>query len=300
MIDFVNKCLDDDFEGVNVRRHVEQATSHGRDETRTYTQFPVPESLKGRERWSRLKTIGVVVYQSTYQGRERFDVRYYISSLHLGVKQFSRAVRKHWSIENSRHWSLDVTYREDALRTRNRQLAENLAWIRRFTLSLLKQHPSKDSLAMKRRRCGWNDEFLMQVLTGMAFSVRWPWGRKVPLPERRRFAPRSGLFDSDVRPIEPTRSIILCLRRPAGIGRAAPRLDVRLFRAWHGGEIGQSEPHRRADSFPSKLTGRRRRAAHERAHRAAVTEIMLASLESSRTGRVVDAKSRLAESDGRP
>ena len=94
------------------------------------------------------------------------DVRYYISSLRMGVKQFARSVRNHWSIENTRHWSLDMTYREDAQRTRQRQLAENLAWLRRFTLSLIKQHPGKESLVMKRRMCGWNDDFLMQVLTG--------------------------------------------------------------------------------------------------------------------------------------
>ena len=59
---------------------------------------------------------------------------------------------------------LDVTYGEDGLRTRQRTIAENLAWLRRFTLSLLKQHPGKVSLAMKRRICGWNDDFLMEVL----------------------------------------------------------------------------------------------------------------------------------------
>ena len=59
---------------------------------------------------------------------------------------------------------MDVTYGEDGLRTRLRTIAENLAWLRRFTLSLLKQHPGKDSLAMKRRICGWSDDFLMEVL----------------------------------------------------------------------------------------------------------------------------------------
>ena len=98
-------------------------------------------------------------------GHETTNTRYYISSLSLGVKRFARAVRTHWSIENTLHWSLDVTYREDDSRTRNEHLRENQAWINRFTLSLLKQHKSKDSLAMKRRRCDWNEEFLTEVLT---------------------------------------------------------------------------------------------------------------------------------------
>ena len=84
----------------------------------------------------------------------------------MGVKAFARAVRGHWGIENSCHWSLDITYREDESRIREAHLRENFAWLNRFTLSLLKQHPSKDSIVMKRRSCGWSDRFLTEVLTG--------------------------------------------------------------------------------------------------------------------------------------
>ncbi len=71
-------------------------------------------------------------------------------------------------IENSLHWSLDMTYREDDSRVRNRTFAENLAWLRRFTLSLVKQHPGKQSQIMKRRMAGWSVDFLMAVwLTGV-------------------------------------------------------------------------------------------------------------------------------------
>ena len=66
-----------------------------------------------------------------------------------------------------------MTYREDESRIRDKHVRENFAWLNRFTLSLLKQHPGQDSLAMsadrqamKRRACGWSDEFLLQVLTG--------------------------------------------------------------------------------------------------------------------------------------
>ncbi len=165
VIQYVDEHVNDDFAGLKARRHVEEARGHGREESRTCIQFPVPADLKGCDRWKGLRTIGIVIYQSVCRGEETNEVRYYISSLPLGVQQFARAVRQHWEIENTCHWSLDVTYREDALRTRHRHLAENLAWLRRFTLSLIKQHPGKESLAMKRRMCGWNDNFLMQVLT---------------------------------------------------------------------------------------------------------------------------------------
>lgn len=92
--------------------------------------------------------------------------RYFISSLPVKVKQFARAVRSHWGIENTCHWCLDVTYREDESRIREKHLRENFAWLNRFTLSLLKQHGAKDSIAMKRRACGWNENFMLEIPTG--------------------------------------------------------------------------------------------------------------------------------------
>ena len=72
------------------------------------------------------------------------------------------------SIENACHWSLDVTFREDESRIRERVLGANITWLYRFTLSILKQHPDRRmSLIMRRRACGWSDEFLMEVISGL-------------------------------------------------------------------------------------------------------------------------------------
>lgn len=166
VIDHIHQQWEDDFARVKARRHQTKATGHGREETRTYIQMPVPEGLPGMDRWVGLKSIGVVVSECVRDGKETDEVRYYISSLGMGVKRFAHAVRSHWSIENSCHWSLDVTYREDESRIRDRHLRENFAWLNRFTLSLLKQHPGRDSIAMKRRSCGWNGNYLLEVLTG--------------------------------------------------------------------------------------------------------------------------------------
>jgi predicted transposase YbfD/YdcC len=141
-------------------------TGHGREETRTYLQLPAPKDLPGFALWKDLKSIGIVTSQCFRSGNETIEIRYYISSLAMGVKQFARAVRGHWSIENSCHWVLDMTYREDESRIRDEALRENFAWLNRFTLSLLKQHPDRTSLVMKRRSCGWNDNYLLKVLTG--------------------------------------------------------------------------------------------------------------------------------------
>jgi predicted transposase YbfD/YdcC len=166
VIDHIHEQWEDDFARAKARRHQTKETGHGREETRTYIQMPAPEGLPGLNLWAGLKSIGVVVSECVRDGEETVEVRYYISSLGVGVKRFAHAVRSHWGIENSCHWSLDVTYREDESRIRDKHLRENVAWLNRFTLSLLKQHPGRESLAMKRRSCGWSDDFLLKVLAG--------------------------------------------------------------------------------------------------------------------------------------
>lgn len=166
VIDYLDEQIEQDFANCQSRRYATKETAHGREEQRIYVQLPAPKTLPGFERWTNLKTIGIAILICLRDGKETTQVRYYISSLGMGVKQFARAVRSHWSIENSLHWSLDITYREDQMRIRHQHLRENFAWLSRFTLSLLKQHPGKLSLAMKRRSCGWNDDYLLQVVTG--------------------------------------------------------------------------------------------------------------------------------------
>jgi predicted transposase YbfD/YdcC len=164
VIDYIDEQLEGDLS--KAREHVTIEKGHGREEMRTYLQLPAPKSLPGFTQWKGLKTIGVVTSRCLRDGKETIEVRYYISSLAMGVKRFARAVRGHWGIENTCHWVLDVTYREDESRIREEALRENFAWLNRFTLSLLKQHSDRASLAMKRRSCGWNENFLLEVLTG--------------------------------------------------------------------------------------------------------------------------------------
>lgn len=163
---YVNHHQQRGLQGLGARRHVTEETGHGRAEHREYLQFPVPADLPDRERWSGLKTLGVATIVCQRDGKQTRETRYFLSSLPMGVKQFAHAVRSHWAIENSCHWSLDFTYREDDSRHRDRRLRENFAWLNRFTLSLLKQHPAKISQSMKRQSCGWNENFLLEVLVG--------------------------------------------------------------------------------------------------------------------------------------
>ena len=166
VIDYIQAQADNDFANAQARRHTTHETGHGREETRLYVQMPVPDTLHDRELWKGLKSIGLVALICKREGKETIETRYYISSLNVGVKRFAHAVRSHWGIENSCHWSLDITYREDESRIRDEHMRQNFAWLNRFTLSLLKQHPSRQSLIMKRRSCGWNDDFLLEVVAG--------------------------------------------------------------------------------------------------------------------------------------
>jgi predicted transposase YbfD/YdcC len=166
VIDYIDEQGKNDFADVPARRHITEETGHGRQEIRSYMQMPVPENLRGLELWQGLQSIGMATLVCLRGGKETIETRYYISSLTVGVKLFAHAVRSHWGIENSCHWSLDMTYREDESRIREPHLRENFAWLNRFTLSLLKQHPGKDSVAMRRRACGWSHEFLLEVLVG--------------------------------------------------------------------------------------------------------------------------------------
>lgn len=138
---------------------------HGRtDERASYlTQVPPDFIMKGE--WPWVKAIGYAVRVSMgASGRETSEIRYFILSRYLSGKRFSEAVRGHWGIE-SLPWTLDVTVREDDSRPRERTLGNNLSWLRRFAVTLLKRHPVKDSLRGKMIRCMVNTDFLTEVLT---------------------------------------------------------------------------------------------------------------------------------------
>jgi len=160
----INEQLEGDL--ADAQEQVTTEKGHGREETRIYLQLPAPKSLPGFTHWKGLKSIGLVTSCCVRDGKETIEIHSYISSLEVDVKLFARAVRGHWSIENGCHWSLDLTFREDESRIRERHLRENFGWLNRFALSLLKQHPGRQSVVMKRRSCGWSDAFLMEVVTG--------------------------------------------------------------------------------------------------------------------------------------
>jgi predicted transposase YbfD/YdcC len=156
-----------DFSGVRVSRHETHEKGHGREEIRQYFVCAVPRDLPDRKRWPKLAAIGWTISSTVRDGRLCHETRYYIMSRKLSAKQFAAAVRGHWSIENSLHWQLDVTFQEDQSRLRRGHADANFSILRRTALSLLKNNRTlKVGVKNKRLNAGWDQDYLQQVLFG--------------------------------------------------------------------------------------------------------------------------------------
>jgi predicted transposase YbfD/YdcC len=159
--------LDNDFAGREHHSHQTIDEDHGRVETRTYHVVPVPEELAQRHAdWQGLRSFGMV-FSERQVGQEgaTCETRFFINSLTPKVKTFARAVRGHWGIENSLHWVLDISFREDESRLRKDHGPQNLALLRRLAASLLqREDTSKGGVACKRKEAGWDNGYLLEVL----------------------------------------------------------------------------------------------------------------------------------------
>ena len=116
--------------------------------------------------WAGLTTIGMCYSERTVGGVTSEEARYFIGSRKASAKYYGKALRDHWGIENNLHWQLDVTFGEDGNRVSKRNAAENLALLRRLTLSLLQAHPAKLSIAKKRFAAALDPDFLEEILRG--------------------------------------------------------------------------------------------------------------------------------------
>jgi predicted transposase YbfD/YdcC len=162
---FFHDHLERDLEDLRYRYHETLDDGHGRIDERSYYLAKVPRDFGPAKDWPWVKAIGYSVrLTQDAGGTESDEVRYYLSSRYLSGKRFGEAVRGHWGIE-AMHWVLDVNFREDDSRTRERTLGNNLSWLRRFAVTLLKRHPAKDSLRGKMMSSMLSTDFLTQVLS---------------------------------------------------------------------------------------------------------------------------------------
>ena len=154
-----------------LRKKSETEQSHGRKETRTCMVRPAPADLK--KQWPGLATIGIIHRTRTLpNGKETDDSTVFISSLPARVKQHLEILRSHWGVENELHYTLDVTFREDASRLRKGNTPQITAGFRRMALSILKADTSiNDNVRGKRLLAGWNPENLEKILTAFQANI---------------------------------------------------------------------------------------------------------------------------------
>lgn len=126
--------------------------AHSQIEIREYYQTEDIKWISQKKNWKGLNSIVMEKKTLEKNGKRTIEYRYFISSLKSDIKQISRAVREHWSIE-SMHWHLDVTFREDANTTIDKMAAQNQNIIRKWSLSILKTaEVSRHKLSMRKKR----------------------------------------------------------------------------------------------------------------------------------------------------
>ena len=146
--------------------------NHGRIETRTCYAVAAADYLSPDilAEWKELKTIIKIEAHIFYkngkkQGQEEQQERFYISSLDNDATKINHAVQAHWGIETKLHWVLDVAFREDDCRVRKGHADENLAIARHIAVNKLKKETScKRGIKAKRKKAGWNDDYLLKIL----------------------------------------------------------------------------------------------------------------------------------------
>jgi predicted transposase YbfD/YdcC len=158
------KALDADFAGLEHDTYETRERGRGREEYRCYTVPHTTEGIRHADAWAGLTTIGMCYGERTVKGETTTEVRYFIGDKKASAKYYGSGLRRHWGIENNLHWQLDVNFGEDGNRVRKRNAAENLALLRRLTLSLLKAHPSKDGIARKRFAAALDPSLLEEIL----------------------------------------------------------------------------------------------------------------------------------------
>jgi predicted transposase YbfD/YdcC len=145
-----------------------ERSTHDRCEVRRATIMR-NTSLANLYRFPGAAAVGRITLRRRLRG-QRADapfVRYYLLSKYISPKRLLHIARSHWGIENRLHWVLDVHFAEDRNRSRRDNAPENLAILRRLALNILRTHPDRASLRRKIKRAGWDNAFLMAMLSHM-------------------------------------------------------------------------------------------------------------------------------------
>lgn len=161
---YFDDALRNNFKDIKCDHYKSFDNDHGRIENRKYWITDDINWIFDKDDWKGFKTIGIAISEIEEKNRKTKELRYYISSLEMNAKIFGNAVRGHWGIENSLHWVLDISFREDENRVRKDNAPENQAVLRHIALNMIKKDKSKGSIRNKRLKAGWNEDFLEKII----------------------------------------------------------------------------------------------------------------------------------------
>ena len=152
-------------DSLNISDFSSKETNRGREETRNYLMISgIGASIDELQKWKNLNSIGMVESVREVGSKTTVEIRYFISSLGDNIKKLVEAIRGHWSIENSLHWVLDVTFQEDKSRIRKDNAPANFAVLRHIAVNLLGQNKSRKLSVRKKRFLASLDEEYSQEL----------------------------------------------------------------------------------------------------------------------------------------
>ena len=143
--------------------------THGRLVRRRVFASTEAAALEALSAWPGLRTVLAVEAIRSVNGTAKVEaeIRYFLSSCRDDAATLGRAIRTHWGIENALHWVLDVTFREDDSRVRDRRAACNLAVLRRIAVNLVgRDRSAKASVRARRKKAAWNDDYMLRLLAG--------------------------------------------------------------------------------------------------------------------------------------
>jgi predicted transposase YbfD/YdcC len=166
LFDAVARCLARAGKRSTAKR-VEPST-HDRYESRRATVIR-DTSVGAANRFPGVAAVARITSRRYLQGKrpDKPIVHYYLLSKYVPAKRLLQIARSHWAIENQLHWVLDVVFNEDGSRTRKDNAPENLAILRRLALNILRSHPDPISMRQKVKRAGWDDAFLLDLISHM-------------------------------------------------------------------------------------------------------------------------------------
>jgi predicted transposase YbfD/YdcC len=172
-VEFFKDAGTERFESINHTFHETQDEAHGRREVRRVWSSHDLSSIPDASKWASLKSVTLIEREREVNGRIESERHYYISSrCRAGARWLSERIRGHWSIENQCHWVLDIAFREDEIRIRTDYGPENFGLLRKIALNLLKQEKGcKMGIAAKRKFSGWDQDYLLKVLSAEIITV---------------------------------------------------------------------------------------------------------------------------------